>query len=157
MGANQASDLTGDFRVGFLLRTPPNQQWIAQGLGTIVAVFLAPALFMLFAKAYPCIIDLELSSLPTCQFSGPSIAAWRAVAQAITDPVFPVPTSSGIFSIVFAVFGVIMIFIRHYCYVGKWAKYRIYHPNMMCIGLAFVLPQTYYGKLSRAPTSCMRI
>lgn len=56
MGANQASDLVSDFRVGFLLRTPPNQQWLAQGLGTIVAVFLAPALFVLFTKAYPCII-----------------------------------------------------------------------------------------------------
>lgn len=30
IGANQASDLVGDFRVGFLLRTPPNQQWLAQ-------------------------------------------------------------------------------------------------------------------------------
>ena len=46
MGANQASDLTGDFRVGFLLSTSPNQQWLAQGIGTIVAVFLAPALFV---------------------------------------------------------------------------------------------------------------
>ncbi|EMC98140.1 hypothetical protein BAUCODRAFT_32137 [Baudoinia panamericana UAMH 10762] len=142
MGANQASDLVGDFRVGFLLRTSPVQQFIAQGLGTIVAVFLAPALFMLFVKAYPCIIDLEAE---TCPFSGPSIAAWRAVTVAITDPTFPVPTSSGIFSIVFAIFGAIMILIRHYAYTGKWAKYRIYHPNMMCIGLAFVLPQTYYG------------
>ena len=29
MGANQASDLTGDFRVGFLLRTPPHLQWVS--------------------------------------------------------------------------------------------------------------------------------
>jgi uncharacterized oligopeptide transporter (OPT) family protein len=79
IGANQATDLTSDFRVGFLLRTPPNQQWVAQGLGTIVAVFLAPALFMLFSKAYPCIIDLEAE---TCPFGAPSVAAWRAVAVA---------------------------------------------------------------------------
>lgn len=142
MGANQASDLTGDFRVGFLLRTPPNQQWIAQGLGTIVAVFLAPAMFMLFAKAYPCIIDIDAT---TCPFSGPSISAWRAVAVAVTDPVFPVPKSSGIFSIVFAIFGCFMVLVRHYAYTGSRAKYRVYHPNMMCIGLALVLPQTYYG------------
>ncbi|KAK5117447.1 hypothetical protein LTR85_008832 [Meristemomyces frigidus] len=145
MGANQASDLVGDFRVGFLLRTSPQQQFIAQGLGTIVAVFLAPALFMLFAKAYPCIITLEESAAAKCPFSAPSVSAWRAVAVAITDPTFPVPTSSGIFSIVFAIFGAVMILIRHYAYTGKWAKYRVYHPNMMCIGLAFVLPQTYYG------------
>ncbi|KAK5131939.1 hypothetical protein LTR08_000451 [Meristemomyces frigidus] len=128
IGAGQAADLVGDFRVGFLLRTSPKQQFIAQGLGTIVAVFLAPALFMLFAKAYPCIIDLSLSE--NAAFHCPFI--------------FPVPTSSGIFSIVFAIFGAVMILVRHYAYTGKWAKYRVYHPNMMCIGLAFVLPQTVY-------------
>ena len=145
MGANQASDLVSDFRVGFLLRTAPDQQFLAQGLGTLVAVFLAPALFMLFAKAYPCVITLSDDPAFKCPFSAPSVAAWRAVAIAVTDPTFPVPKSSGIFSIIFAIFGVIMIFIRHYAYKGKWEKYRVYHPNMMCVGLAFVLPQTYYG------------
>jgi len=142
MGANQASDLTGDFRVGFLLRTSPKQQFLAQGLGTICAVFIAPALFVLFAKAYPCILD---SNAETCAFSGPSVAAWRAVAVAMTDPTFPVPTSSGIFAICLSILGAAMIFVRQFAYKGKWAKYRAYHPNMMCIGLAFVLPQTQYG------------
>ena len=142
MGANQASDLVGDFRVGFLLRTPPDQQWLAQGLGTIIACFLAPALFILFAKAYPCILDAEAE---TCAFSAPSVAAWRAVAVAVTDPVFPVPTSSGIFSVVFALFGGAMTVFRQYGYNGSWAKYRKFHPNFMCIGLAFTLVQTYYG------------
>jgi len=114
----------------------------AQGLGTIVAVFLAPAMFMLFSKAYPCIIDLEAE---TCPFSAPSVSAWRAVAVAMTDSTFPVPTSSGIFAICFSIFGAIMVVIRHYAYTGKWEKYRVYHPNVMCIGLAFVLPQTQYG------------
>lgn len=145
MGANQASDLVGDFRVGFLLRTSPKQQFLAQGIGTIVSVFMAPALFMLFAKAYPCIISLDETLQANCPFSAPSVSAWRAVTVAITDPTFPVPTSSGIFSVIFAAFGAVMIVIRHYAYTGSWAKYRVYHPNMMCIGLAFVLPQTQYG------------
>lgn len=135
--------MVSDFRVGFLLRTPPNQQWIAQGLGTIVAVFLAPALFVLFTKAYPCIIYPD--DYDTCPFTAPSVAAWQAVTVAITDPVFPVPKSSGIFAIVLSVVGVALIFVRHYAYVGSWAKYRQYHPNMMCIGLAFTLPQTQYA------------
>lgn len=97
MGANQASDLVSDFRVGFLLRTPPNQQWLAQGLGTIIAVFLAPALFVLFTKAYPCIIYPD--DYDTCPFTAPSVAAWQAVTVAITDTHFPVPRTSGIFAI----------------------------------------------------------
>lgn len=44
--AGQATDLVVDFRVGFLLRTPPKQQWIAQALGSVVAMFMAPGMFM---------------------------------------------------------------------------------------------------------------
>ncbi|KAF2488975.1 oligopeptide transporter [Lophium mytilinum] len=142
MGANQSTDLVCDFRTGFLLRTPPNQQWIAQGVGTIVAIFLAPAMFQLFTTAYPCIIDINAE---TCPFSAPSVSAWRAVAVAVTDPTFPIPKTSGIFSIVFAIFGCVMVLIRHYVWVGKLEWVKTYHPNMMCIGLAFVLPQTVYG------------
>jgi hypothetical protein len=117
IGANQSTDLTADFRTGFLLRTPPNQQWIAQGVGTLVATFLAPAMFQLFATAYPCIIDIDAE---TCVFAIPSVSAWRATAVAVTDPTFPIPTSSGIFAIVFACFGAAMVFVRHYVWVGKW-------------------------------------
>lgn len=139
MGANQSTDLTADFRTGFLLRTSPIQQWIAQGIGTLVAVFVAPLMFRLFMKAYPCIIDMD----DNCPFTAPSVAAWRAVAIAVTDPSFPIPTSSAVFSIVFAVFGSFMVVLKHYAWRGKREWMRDYHPNMMCIALAFVLPQTY--------------
>ena len=142
MGASQATDLVNDFRVGFLLRTPPLQQWLAQGLGTIVAVFLAPSIFILFTDAYPCIIDANAES---CSFATPSVSAWRAVAVAVTDPTFPIPTSSGIFSIVFALIGCIMVLVRHYVWRGSLEWVREYHPNMMAVALAFVLPQTQYG------------
>lgn len=142
MGANQSTDLVCDFRTGFLLRTPPNQQWLAQGIGTVVAIFLAPAMFQLFSTAYPCIIDINAE---TCVFAIPSVSAWRATAVAVTDPTFPIPTSSGIFAIVFACFGSAMVFIRHYLWVGEREWVKTYHPNMMCIGLAFVLAQTQYG------------
>lgn len=64
---------------------------------------------------------------------------------AITAENFPVPRSSGIFAICFAVFGAFMIVIRHFAYRGKYERFRVYHPNMMCIGLAFVLNATVYG------------
>ncbi|KAF2397436.1 oligopeptide transporter [Trichodelitschia bisporula] len=141
MGANQSTDLTQDFRTGFLLRTPPLQQWIAQGIGTFVAIFIAPLMFQLFMTAYPCIITRS----EPCAFSYPSAAAWHATAIAVTDPSFPIPKSSGIFSIVFSIFGSAMVLVKHYMWVGKLEWVRAYHPNMMCIALAFVLPQTYYG------------
>jgi uncharacterized oligopeptide transporter (OPT) family protein len=141
MGANQSTDLTMDFRTGFLLRTPPIQQWLAQGVGTLVAVFLAPLMFRLFMTAYPCVIDLELAD--QCSFSAPSVQAWRAVAVAVTDPTFPIPKSSGIFSIIFSIIGALMVLLRHFVWTGRLEWVRAYHPNMMCVSLAFVLPQTY--------------
>lgn len=141
--ASQSTDLVVDFRVGFLLRTPPRQQWIAQALGSVVAVFVAPSMFILFVKAYPCVIDENANG---CQFSAPSAAAWRAVAVAVTDRSFPVPKTSAIFSLIFGLLGSASVLFRHYYLVGKVREqYRIYIPNFMAVGLAFVLPQTVYG------------
>jgi uncharacterized oligopeptide transporter (OPT) family protein len=93
-------------------------------------------------KAYPCVLDLDASY---CSFQAPSVAAWRAVATAVTDPTFPVPNSSGIFAIVLGIFSIVVVLFRHNYLVGHREKYRIYVPNFMAIGLAFVLPQTQYG------------
>ena len=95
--ADVATALTGDFRTGFLLGTSPRKQFIAQAIGTFCAVWLAPGMFVLFTTAYPCIVD---SSYEDCQFAIPSVSAWMAVAQAVTDPDVHIPKSAGIFAIV---------------------------------------------------------
>ncbi|KAF1344884.1 hypothetical protein BDV97DRAFT_64427 [Delphinella strobiligena] len=88
-------------------------------------------------------------------FSAPSFSAWRAVAVAMTDPTFPVPTVSGIFAIIFSIFGAIVVVVPHYAYTGKWEKYRVYHLDMMCIGLAVVLPQTLRNSRGNGCSSCI--
>ncbi|OLN96330.1 hypothetical protein CCHL11_04408 [Colletotrichum chlorophyti] len=40
--ADVATALVSDFRVGFLLRTPPHLQFYAQAAGAVVSIFLAP-------------------------------------------------------------------------------------------------------------------
>lgn len=140
--ASQSTDLVVDFRVGFLLGTPPKLQWYAQAIGSIVAMFLSPGIFILFMKAYPCVTDLEAEH---CSFQAPSVAAWRAVAVAVTEPSIPIPLSSGIFSICFAVLAVIVVLFRHNYLTGHREKYRVYVPNFMAMGLAFVLPATQYS------------
>jgi uncharacterized oligopeptide transporter (OPT) family protein len=136
------SDLTGDFRVGFLLRTSPKHQWFAQAIGTLCAVFLAPAIYVLFSTAYPCI---NVSDSSTCAFQAPSADAWRAVAVAVTDSTFPIPVSSRYFSVIFAAFGAIMVLIRHFLWTGKLKRLRKWHPSMMVVALAFIIPATVYG------------
>ncbi|RVD80561.1 uncharacterized protein DFL_008456 [Arthrobotrys flagrans] len=141
--ASQSTDLVNDFKVGFLLRTPPRVQWYAQGVGSFVSIWLAPSIFVLFTKAYPCIVDLELSD--SCDFLAPSVSAWRAVAVAMTDPSFPIPTSSGIFAIVISIVGVLVVIGRHYLNSTGHTKAAKFMPNMMVLGLGFLLPQTQYS------------
>jgi len=137
--ASQSTDLTSDFRVGFLLRTPPILQWYAQAIGSVVAMFMSPSMFLLFMKAYPCVLDLGAEK---CAFSAPSAAAWRAVAVAATNPTLPIPRSSIIFSVSSAILAVVVVVARHNFLTGHREKYRAYVPNFMSMGLAFVLPQT---------------
>jgi len=137
--ADVANSLVSDFRVGFLLRTPPKLQFYAQAIGSIVSIFLAPGVFVLFMSAYPCVWSPAEMDDPTCPFQAPSVFAWKAVAIAVTDPKFPIPTSSGIFSIVLGVWCVFQALFKNYYLVGPREKYRNWLPNWMSIGVAFVL------------------
>ncbi|KAI5918433.1 OPT oligopeptide transporter protein-domain-containing protein [Camillea tinctor] len=143
--ADVANALTSDFRTGFLLSTPPIKQWHAQLMGTLVSVFLAPGMFVLFTSAYPCILDSEAKH---CPFAVPSVSAWAAVAQAVTDPAVQIPLTSGIFSIVMGVFCVGQVLFRHFYLVGEREKYRQYLPNWGAIALSFVLPNPVFTTAS---------
>lgn len=143
--ADVGTSLTSDFRTGFLLSTPPNKQWYAQSMGTLISVFLAPGLFVLFATAYPCILDADAKR---CPFAVPSVAAWAAVAQAVTDPNVHIPWSSGIFSIVMAVVVVAQVIVRHFYLVGEREWVREYLPNWGAIALSFVLPSPVFTTAS---------
>jgi hypothetical protein len=129
---------------------------LAQIVGSIVSVVLNVGLFVLFARAAPCILD---GSQP-CTYGAPSVAAWAAVAVGVTSPVIPVPTSSAYAAVILAILACITVIIK----VGHPSalvtallnddggqhttipeKYRPYVPNWNAIGLAFVVHQTYYS------------
>jgi len=141
-GADVANALVSDFRTGFLLRTPPIKQFIAQAIGSFCSVWLAPGLFILFTSAYPCIIDQEIEN---CAFLVPSVSAWAAVAQAVTDPTIKIPPKSGIFAIVMGLVSVAQCVFRHFYLVGEREKYRKWLPNWGAIAISWVIPQTIYA------------
>ncbi|KAI1259107.1 OPT oligopeptide transporter protein-domain-containing protein [Xylariaceae sp. FL1019] len=142
--ADVGMSLTSDFRTGFLLGTPPIKQWYAQSMGQLISVFLAPGLFVLFTAAYPCILTGE----DPCPFGVPSVAAWAAVAQAVTDPAVSIPYSSGVFSIVMAIVVVAQVIVRHFYLVGEREWVRDYLPNWGAIALSFVLPSPVFTTAS---------
>ncbi|KAF9881492.1 hypothetical protein CkaCkLH20_00638 [Colletotrichum karsti] len=135
--ADVATSLTSDFRTGFLLGTPPKKQFIAQAIGTLCASFIAPALFVLFTTAYPCILDANAEH---CSFAVPSVAAWAAVAQVVTEKDVSIPLSSGIFAIVLGIVSILQVIVRHYYLSGPREKYQEYLPNWGAIALSFVIP-----------------
>jgi uncharacterized oligopeptide transporter (OPT) family protein len=141
--ADMSVTLVSDFRTGFLLSTPPRKQWIAQAYGSLVAVFLAPGIFVLFMTAYPCIYRPD--DYDTCAFSAPSVAAWKAVAQAVTQNTLAIPTSSGIFTGLIAGIAVLQTIFRQFYLIGEREKYRKYLPNWMAISIGWLIPQTCYS------------
>ncbi|ORY82431.1 oligopeptide transporter [Protomyces lactucae-debilis] len=138
--AAQSVDMLGDLRTGYLLSGSPLTQFIAQVFGSLCSVFLCCGFFILFSTAYPCIINVELAD--TCSFAAPSVAAWRAVALAVTATQFPVPKGSGICALVIGIFAVGLT-VAKYTVIPERRRHLV--PNMNAVGLAFTLPQTYYS------------
>lgn len=115
---------------------------------SILAGFaFAPALFLIFAKAYPCIND---PTIVVCSFGLPAVSAWKAVAIAVSSPHLPVTLSSGMTAVGLAICASI-------CHIGRFylpPKYSVWIPNWNAVGLAFVVPQVYYG-IGESPLSCI--
>jgi hypothetical protein len=106
-------------------------------------MFLAPGMFVLFMAAYPCVMRPE--DFDKCPFSVPSVSAWRAVAEAVTNPNLPIQKSSAIFACIAGAVSILQAVVRHWYLVGPREKYRAYLPSWMAIAISFVVPQTYYS------------
>lgn len=88
-----------------------------------------PGLFVVFNKAYPCITD---QSIETCAFGLPAVAAWRAVAIAVTSDKLPITLSSGITAIVLGVIAIITVVIKRVFLPKKYHKFVV---NWNAVGL----------------------
>ena len=136
--AAQGVDMTGDLKTGHLLRAAPSAQFWAQVLGSVIGIWLSVGLFVLFAEAYPCLIDLDIE----CDsFGMPAVAAWRSVAIAVTSPTLPIHPSSGYTAIVLGIVSVLTVLLK---YTVIPERYHVWVPNWNAIGLGFVVPQVYY-------------
>lgn len=128
--AAQATDMTGDLKTGYLLRAKPRNQFIAQLLGSLVAIFLNVGLFILFTTASRCIIFPQ--DYDTCTYSAPSVSAWAAVATAVSSPKLPVPPTSGYTAIGLGIAAALTVVVKH-LWIPR--EYWSYIPNWNAIGL----------------------
>jgi len=90
--ASHSVDMVTDLKIGHLMSATPKGQFWAQLIGTVLTVVPMTGLFVMYTKAYPCIID---HTIDNCPFELPAVMAWKAVAIAMTQAANPIPKSSG--------------------------------------------------------------
>ncbi|OQO12825.1 hypothetical protein B0A48_02289 [Cryoendolithus antarcticus] len=140
LGASeQAVDMLGDLKTTHLLRAAPRVQFYAQCCGAVVSIFMSTAMYLLFSEAYPCINDLSLQD--KCAFPAPDVGPYRAIAIAVTSTSLPIPPSSGYFSIAILVYAFVQTFVK-YRFIP--IKYWEFVPNLVSMGIAFILNTTTY-------------
>lgn len=127
--AAQATDLLNDLKAGYLLGTPPGQQFIAQICGIITGCLVSAAIFMV-------LIPNPATQLMTEQWPAPGVAIWKSIAIALTEGLEAIPQSAR-----YAMFvGMIAATINELLPLILKEKWHQYLPSISAMGLAFVLP-----------------
>ncbi|KAL8281203.1 hypothetical protein RQP46_006237 [Phenoliferia psychrophenolica] len=137
--ASHSVDMVGDLKTGHLLSASPRAQFWAQQAGATAGFAFSSGLFIVFSAAYPCITDADAPGI--CPFALPAVAAWKAVAVAVTSPKIPILGSCAYTCLAFAIVTVLSVLTKHYVPANR----KVFVPNMSAVGLAMVVPQNYYA------------
>ncbi|KAL8281027.1 hypothetical protein RQP46_006706 [Phenoliferia psychrophenolica] len=139
--ASHAVDMVGDLKTGHLLSASPRAQFWAQQAGATAGFAFSAGLFVIFAQAYPCITDIDVDAA-SCPFGLPAVAVRlsESVAVAVTSPKIPIAPSSAWACLILSIITVFTVVLKHYLPANK----KVWVPNMSAVGLAMVVPQTYY-------------
>ncbi|KAK9767810.1 hypothetical protein K7432_002091 [Basidiobolus ranarum] len=131
--ANQSVDMVQDLKAGHIIGASPRSQFLSQLVGSFFAVGVSVSLFVLYAKAYPCIIQ----PMEQCQFGMSAALGWENLTKILTTG-SPIPIGSIICTIVCGVLSIITVIFRHK-FVPE--KYWWMIPNFNAVGIAFITPQ----------------
>ncbi|KAI9489308.1 OPT oligopeptide transporter protein-domain-containing protein [Zychaea mexicana] len=134
--ASQSVDMVGDLKTGQLVGASPRSQFLAQAVASIPAIGIAVGLFILFAEAYPCIINDDLDT-SNCEFQLVAVMAWLQVTRLLTGTADPLTRDCIIVTAVCAVIGVIVPVLKFRVIPEKYHRYV---PSMSAIGIAMINP-----------------
>ncbi|KAF9384645.1 hypothetical protein CPB97_005489 [Podila verticillata] len=130
---SQSVDMVGDLKTAHLLNASPRAMFWAQMIGSCFAIVVAVPLFILYAKAYPCILS---EAAETCQFDIPSVLAWAQVCRLLTGA-GEIPQASMILTGVVMVLALLNVVIRVKFVPAAWKPYWL---NLNAVGLGFIAP-----------------
>ncbi|KAJ1568664.1 hypothetical protein HK405_015446 [Cladochytrium tenue] len=163
-------DMVGDLKTAHLLGASPRSQFLAQAVGSLVAVFISVGLFVLFGMAYPCFLTMPgaasansttafanmtlaanatsaaaaaAAAAGSCPFAAPAVASWTAVSVALTTGVSrTVPATSAYASLCTLIIGIAFTVVKYVVVPPPW---RHLLPNLNALGIAMVNPQPHVG------------
>lgn len=124
-----ASDLTQDFKTGYLTLASPRSMFMSQLIGTAMGCVISPCVFWLFYKAFD---DLGVSG---SQYPAPYALMYRSMAVLGTEGVSKLP--SNCLTLCYVFFGAAMLINLVRDRVGK--KYAQYIPIPMAMAIPFYL------------------
>eukprot|EP01135_Chromosphaera_perkinsii_P009881 Nk52_evm11s1945 gene=Nk52_evmTU11s1945 len=136
--AGQSVDMLQDLKTGHILRASPRNQFYAQIVGTIFGIVASVFGFILFSKAYPCILESQLvDNPPDCPFAMPSVYAWAALAEGLTQGIDKaIPAESAWITLAMCLFAVFLVILRH----KLPEKYKPYVINPVAFSIPFLTP-----------------
>lgn len=135
--ASQAVDMVGDLKTGQLVGASPRSQFLAQFIASFFAIGIAVGLFILFADAYPCIIDPKIE-VSDCEFGLIAVTAWQKVTELLTGTSAPLSKGSIIATSICGVAAIALPLIRVFLIPQK---YHRFFPSASAIGIAMINPQ----------------
>ncbi|KAF9153537.1 hypothetical protein BGX21_010265 [Mortierella sp. AD011] len=130
---SQAVDMVGDLKTGHLVGASPRVMLGAQLVGSVFAIGISIPLFILYTKAYPCVLDPTIAN---CPFAVPAVVAWENVCKILTGN-GSIARASMILAFICCALGIINVVIRVKVIPQSWKPYWI---NLNAVGLGFINP-----------------
>ncbi|CAA7051269.1 unnamed protein product [Microthlaspi erraticum] len=124
-----ASDLTQDFKTGYLTLSSPKSMFVSQVIGTSMGCVVSPCVFWLFYKAFD---DL---GLPNTEYPAPFATVYRSMAKLGVEGVSSLPRECLV--LCYAFFGVaILVNIVKDSLCSRWGRFI---PLPMAMAIPFFL------------------
>ncbi|KAK3817513.1 MAG: OPT oligopeptide transporter protein-domain-containing protein [Benniella sp.] len=130
---SQSVDMVSDLKTAQLVGASPKALFWAQMVASVFAVGIAIPLFLLYTKAYPCLL-IEPVDGAKCQFEAPAVTAWANVCRLLTGE-GSIAKEALYFSIAGAILALLNVIIRVKFVPDNWKPYWI---NLNAVGLGFI-------------------
>ncbi|XP_010666835.2 probable metal-nicotianamine transporter YSL7 [Beta vulgaris subsp. vulgaris] len=124
-----ASDLTQDFKTGYMTLASPRSMFVSQIIGTAMGCVLSPCVFWIFYKAFPNL------GLPESRYPAPYASLYRNIALLGVEGLSSLPKNCVTLCIIFFFGAIVINGLKDF--LGK--KYARFIPIPMAMAIPFYI------------------